>query len=1134
MARFFYSVLLLTLILGQGALAESEFICPCVLESGDPTSMILRAGVRNYGEENTGVIRVRIWGNKDGDFTYLGAAYYPEILGVGENYSNAYTLKFPFYDYGVEGNYEIYAYLQEIKDGSWETTQTLRFEPVTYLDHATGGGLSTVYLNGTATANFSSGMDEVTVNLPPIKNMSPTDTIPPLSLHLGLFETPKYWAGYYPIWEYPLEYSLEPSSESEAISITMPFTSVSGYEYVHLSLQETEGGQHYLWQNVSAPGSELHRNFRVTSIDTLQDTDGDGVSDFNESLMQTNAVDASRKPGNSTLDVMVLYTPGASDLYLDLEARVVHVLEYGNLSLQNSNIGASLRLVHLEEVEYSESVLIDVAYDAMLSEEGVFSGLSAKRINVGADLVVLFRSRRLPSLAGEDTCGLGTMPNGQLGDFKSIIGQNFIATAYIDCRDRVTIHELGHNMGLAHDRREALSRGTFAWSKGHAVDDEFATIMAYGVGFPGSLEISEFSSPDHTCQVQGGSELPCGVDKNDIEKGADAALSIDTVRFQVAQWAPDPPDNDSDGVIDFEDPDDDNDGFLDIVDAFPLDAGEHLDTDLDGVGNNADTDDDGDGIRDMFETIYGLDPLDATDAIADGDGDGESNLVEFNNGTDPTDAMSFTNRCLKPELDAPVPSDSSLLNEKKLYIANPGSNINQQTFLRFINNNSTATEVELYAIDDTGARSKKDPITFTLSAQGAKQMNAQDIENGNANKGITTTLCDGQGKWQLVTRSSNPIEVMGLIRTPDGFLTSLNDVVPEESGSNIIYFANPASNTNQQTFIRVVNTTANSGTVTIAGIDDSGAASAGSVSFTLTPNQAKQMTVQDLENGNLNKGLSGSLGDGTGKWRLTVTSVLDLKVMSLIRTKDGFLTNLSGVVDTAWTDSHKIYFANPASQTNKQTFLRIINKDDAVGTVTISAIDDNGNIAPKGDVTFTLNPLAAKQMVASDLEYGNLNKGLNGYLGSGSGRWQLTVTSLLNLEVMSLVRTPDGFLTNLSGTVRVSAGISDVFIFNPASNTNQRSSLRIVNTSSQQGSVTIQGFDDTGAASSTVTFNIIGKSAMSITSQELESGSSKFVGALGDGAGKWRLQITSNTPLQIQSLLDTPTGFLTNLSRVSE
>ena len=141
------------------------------------------------------------------------------------------------------------------------------------------------------------------------------------------------------------------------------------------------------------------------------------------------------------------------------------------------------------------------------------------------------------------------------------------------------------------------------------------------------------------------------------------------------------------------------------------------------------------------------------------------------------------------------------------------------------------------------------------------------------------------------------------------------------------------------------------------------------------------------------------------------------------------------------------------------------------------------------------------------------------------------MTSSLDLEVMSLVRTPDGFLTNLSRTVPVSAGVSEVFIFNPASNTNQLSSLRIINTSSQQGSVTIKGFDDTGAASSNVTFNMIGKSAISITSQELESGSSKFVGALGDGEGKWRLQITSNTALQVQSLLDTPTGFITNLSR---
>ena len=59
---------------------------------------------------------------------------------------------------------------------------------------------------------------------------------------------------------------------------------------------------------------------------------------------------------------------------------------------------------------------------------------------------------------------------------------------------------------------------------------------------------------------------------------------------------------------------------------------------------------------------------------------------------------------------------------------------------------------------------------------------------------------------------------------------------------------------------------------------------------------------------------------------------------------------------------------------------------------------------------------------------------------------------------------------------------------------------------------------------------------MVVTAQDLENGNSDLglVGALGDGTGKWRLQVSSDVALQVQSLLDTPTGFLTNLSRASE
>lgn len=82
--------------------------------------------------------------------------------------------------------------------------------------------------------------------------------------------------------------------------------------------------------------------------------------------------------------------------------------------------------------------------------------------------------------------------------------------------------------------------------------------------------------------------------------------------------------------------DSDQDGVPDAVDAFPFDPMESVDTDGDGIGDNADEDADNDGLPNNWETQYGLDPLNAADAINDGDADGLDNLNEFTNSTDPT------------------------------------------------------------------------------------------------------------------------------------------------------------------------------------------------------------------------------------------------------------------------------------------------------------------------------------------------------------------------------------------------------------------------------------------------------------------------------------------------------------------
>lgn len=60
------------------------------------------------------------------------------------------------------------------------------------------------------------------------------------------------------------------------------------------------------------------------------------------------------------------------------------------------------------------------------------------------------------------------------------------------------------------------------------------------------------------------------------------------------------------------------------------------DTDGDGIADDVDTDDDNDSLPDQWESLYGLDPLDAADAALDSDQDGRSNQQEYQDGTDPT------------------------------------------------------------------------------------------------------------------------------------------------------------------------------------------------------------------------------------------------------------------------------------------------------------------------------------------------------------------------------------------------------------------------------------------------------------------------------------------------------------------
>ena len=214
----------------------------------------------------------------------------------------------------------------------------------------------------------------------------------------------------------------------------------------------------------------------------------------------------------------------------------------------------------------------------------------------------------------------------------------------------------------------------------------------------------------------------------------------------------------------------------------------------------------------------------------------------------------------------------------------------QQGFVRIINHSDHRGTVEIHAIDDSGRRFG--PISLDMAARTSAHFNSDDLESGNADKGLSGGVGDGHGDWRLELNTALDIEPLAYVRTTDGFVTSMHDVVPEgESSRYHVPFFNPGSNRSQVSRLRLINPTDTEAEVTIDGLDDHGEPPDEEVHLTLPAGGARTISAQELEFGG--SGLSGGFGDGAGKWHLFISAGRPIQVMSLLRSPTGHLTNLS-------------------------------------------------------------------------------------------------------------------------------------------------------------------------------------------------------------------------------------------------
>ena len=233
------------------------------------------------------------------------------------------------------------------------------------------------------------------------------------------------------------------------------------------------------------------------------------------------------------------------------------------------------------------------------------------------------------------------------------------------------------------------------------------------------------------------------------------------------------------------------------------------------------------------------------------------------------------------------------------YVAPAGGR--HPSLVRVLNDSAQPNTVQVTGYDDVGRRFG--PERLSLGAHEATTLTTTDLEAGRPD---FAGLGDGEGWWRLELEGERPFRAGMYYRRGDGSMAGLSaPVAGEEDGTGgwryDVGFFNPGSNTAKVSMLRLANTTDRVAQVIIAGRDDRGReAPGGTVGVRLPAQGAATHTAQALETGG--DGLTGRLGDGEGKWRLTVTADRPVVVMSLLHaTRTGHLANLSAIAQGAPT-----------------------------------------------------------------------------------------------------------------------------------------------------------------------------------------------------------------------------------------
>ena len=441
--------------------------------------------------------------------------------------------------------------------------------------------------------------------------------------------------------------------------------------------------------------------------------------------------------------------------------------------------------------------------------------------------------------------------------------------------------------------------------------------------------------------------------------------------------------------------------------------------------------------------------------------------------------------------------------------------------VRVESRSAVSGKVGVVAVDDAGQRYEAG--TLALGARTAVELDVGALEAGDVSLGLAGTG-SGEGDWRLELTTELDIEARAYARSK-GLLTALHDAVLVSDEVEMPLF-HPGGDA-RRSVLRLANAGDETVALRVWGIDDAGRW-AGPVTAELGPREARSYAASELESGSA-AGLSGSLGDGEGKWRLRLSAETgSAYATNLLLDGSGVLSSVPAGMSRGAGIAHRVpLFPSAADTKGRRGLVRVVNRSASVAEVLIEPVNETDRAYQR--LRLSLAAEASSEFDSMDLEHGGAEKGLAGSAGSGEGDWWLELASGSDIEVLSYVEAAGGPLSAVRGASGVET--ANGMHYETALLWGESGELWLLNAGAEIVKARVSGTDDAGASGGPAEFELDPWGLRKLTREALEDGGVGIRGALGAATGSWRLSLEADGEIDVLSLVLRTDGALSDVSR---